>query len=70
MSMEYTAVLRRAGDSWTGWIEEVSGVNCQERTREDFVTSLREALTEAIKFNRQDALTAAGKQFEEERIAL
>jgi len=70
MSMEYTAVLKQDGDWWIGWIEEVPGVNCQEGTREDLVTSLREVLIEAIEFNRQDALTAAGEQFEEERIAL
>ena len=70
MSTEYTAVLKQDGDWWIGWIEEVPGVNCQECTREDLVTSLREVLAEAIEFNRQDALTAAGEQFEEERIAL
>ena len=70
MSAEYTAVLKQDGDWWIGWIEEVPGVNCQERTREDLVTSLRKVLAEAIEFNRQDALVAAGEQFEEERIAL
>ncbi len=70
MSTEYTAVLKQDGDWWIGWIEEVPGVNCQERTRADLVASLREVLAEAIEFNRQDALTAAGEQFEEERIAL
>jgi predicted RNase H-like HicB family nuclease len=70
MSMEYTAVLKQDGDWWIGWIEEVPGVNCQESTREDLVTSLREVLIEALEFNRQDALTAAGEEFEEERIAL
>lgn len=70
MGAEYTAVLKQDGDWWIGWIEEVSGVNCQERTRADLVASLREVLAEAIEFNRQDALTAAGEQFEEERIAL
>ncbi|MBA3490886.1 MAG: type II toxin-antitoxin system HicB family antitoxin [Rubrobacteraceae bacterium] len=70
MSAEYTAVLKQDGDWWIGWIEEVPSVNCQERTRADLVASLREVLAEAIEFNRQDALTAAGEQFEEERIAL
>jgi predicted RNase H-like HicB family nuclease len=70
MSTEYTAVLKQDGDWWIGWIEEIPGVNCQERTRANLVTSLREVLAEAIEFNRQDALTAAGEQFEEERIAL
>ena len=32
--MEYTAIVKRRGDWWIGWTEEVSGVNCQERTHE------------------------------------
>ncbi len=70
MSTEYTAVLKQDGDWWIGWIEEVPGVNCQERPRAELVASLREVLAEAIEFNRQDALTDAGEHFEEERIAL
>jgi len=31
-----------------GWIEEVPGVNAQERTREDILASLRECLAEAL----------------------
>ena len=26
---EYTIIIKRAGDWWIGWIEEVPGVNCQ-----------------------------------------
>jgi predicted RNase H-like HicB family nuclease len=54
MSAEYTAVLKQDGDWWIGWVEEIPGVNCQERTREGLVSSLREVLAEAIEFNRQD----------------
>lgn len=41
MNKEYTAVARHRGDWWIGWIEEVPGVNCQERTREQLLDSLR-----------------------------
>jgi hypothetical protein len=44
----YTAVVRQAGTWWIGWIEEVPGANCQEHTREELVTSLRDALREAL----------------------
>jgi len=54
MGAEYTAVLKQDGDWWIGWVEEIPGVNCQERTREGLISSLREVLSEAIKFNRQD----------------
>ncbi|MPZ18751.1 MAG: type II toxin-antitoxin system HicB family antitoxin [Luteitalea sp.] len=66
----YTAVIKQDGDWWLGWIEEVPGVNCQERSKEDLLTSLREALGEALAFNRQEARSAAGADFVEERIAL
>lgn len=52
------------------WIEEVPGVNCQERTKEERLESLREAFGDALEFNRQEALSAAGDQYDEERIAV
>lgn len=51
--MEYTAVIKRSGEWWIGWIEEVPGVNCQERTREELRRSLADTLSEALEFNRQ-----------------
>lgn len=68
--MEYTAIIKRSGDWWIGWIEEVPGVNCQERTREDLRRSLSEALAEALAFNRREALEAAGNEYQEEKIAI
>ena len=49
--MEYTAVVKHRGEWWIGWIEEVSGVNCQERTHEELTLSLAEALSEALELN-------------------
>ena len=56
---EYTAIVKRAGDWWIGWIEEVPGVNCQERSREELLETLAVTLGEALEFNRQAALAAA-----------
>ena len=61
----YTAVIRRDGQWWIGWVEEVPGVNSQGETREELLSNLREALNEAIEMNREDARRAAGEQFEE-----
>ena len=58
----YTAVVKNEQDWWIGWIEEVPGVNCQEPTREELMESLRVTLKEALEFNREEALTAAGKE--------
>ena len=53
-----------------GWVEEVPGVNAQEQSREELLESLREILREALKFNRQDALEAAGPGAEELSLIL
>ena len=70
MQQTYTAVVKHDTGVWIGWIEEVSGVNCQESTREKLLESLRITLAEAIEFNRADALGAAGQGFEELSIAV
>ena len=67
---DYTAIVKEAGGRWIGWIEEVPGVNCQERTREELVETLRITLSEALDFNREEARRAAGNDFEETRIAV
>jgi len=64
----YTAVLKQAGDWWIGWIEEVPGVNCQERTKEELLETLRVTLREAIQLNREDALREAQQNFVEEPV--
>ena len=70
MDSQYTAIIKRQGYWWIGWIEEVPGVNCQERSRKELVESLRVTLREAIEFNRLDAIASAGTEYEEESIAV
>lgn len=70
MKQAYTAVVKQDGGWWLGWIEEVPGVNCQERTRDDLLESLRITLAEALEMNRADAKQAAGKDYEELTIAV
>jgi hypothetical protein len=66
----YTAVLKQKGDWWIGWIAEVPGVNCQERSKEELIETLRVTLREAVEFNRTEARDAAGGSYEEQEIAL
>ena len=66
----YAAVTKQDGNWWIGWIEEVSGVNCQERSREELLQSLRASLSEALEFNRQDAIRAAESGYTEERVTV
>ncbi len=70
MHLEYTAIIKQQGRWWIGWIEEVPGVNCQERTRNELIESLRITLKEAIEFNRQEAIASAGAEYTEEKIAV
>ena len=70
MNVKYTAVAKKEGDWWIGWIEEVPGVNCQEATQEELLESLKITLREALEFNRADALDAAGDGYEEFEIAI
>ncbi|MGH8603314.1 MAG: type II toxin-antitoxin system HicB family antitoxin [Gammaproteobacteria bacterium] len=66
----YTAVVKKSGDWWIGWIEEVPGVNCQESSRDELLETLRITLKESLEFNRREAIEAAGEGYDEESIAL
>ena len=70
MNKEYKAIIKQDGEWWIGWIEEVPGVNCQEKTHEALIASLRTTLKEALEYNRQDAIAAIGADYREEKIAL
>lgn len=70
MNQTYTAIVKQDGDWWIGWIEEISGVNCQEKTRDELVETLKITLQEALEFNRQDAVSAAGSNYQELAIAI
>lgn len=50
MSQTYTARVKKSGEWWIGWIEEIPGVNCQEATHAELLKSLRITLHEALQF--------------------
>lgn len=70
MKQNFTAVVKQDGEWWIGWVEEVPGVNCQERSREALLETLRITLAEALEMNRADARDAAGVDYEEFSIAV
>lgn len=65
MANTYTAITKQDGNWWIGWIEEVPGVNCQEKSREELIDSLRITLKEALELNREEAKKAASPDFTE-----
>ena len=71
MAQTYTAVIQKDEGWWIGWIQEVSGVNCQERTREELLVSLKSGLEDILELNRKEAIRRTeGESFEEVTIAL
>ena len=70
MNQTFTAVVKNDGEWWIGWVEEVPGVNCQERSRDELLKSLRVTLVEALEMNRADARDAGGKGYEELSIVV
>ena len=56
MKETYTAVVKQSGSWWIGWIEEIPGVNCQERTKTELLDTLKITLQEALEFNRHEPL--------------
>lgn len=70
MKSSYTAIIKKDGPWWIGWIEEVPGVNAQEKTKAALRASLREILREALEFNRADARKAAAGDFSEELVTV
>jgi predicted RNase H-like HicB family nuclease len=68
MKKEFTAVIKQDSGWWIGWIEEIQGVNSQGKTKPELMKNLRSALSEALEFNRDDALKAAETDYEETAI--
>lgn len=56
MDQIYTAHVRQREDWWIGWVEEIPGVNCQERTYEELLYTLKVTLSEALEFNREQPI--------------
>jgi predicted RNase H-like HicB family nuclease len=61
MNTKYTAVIQKDGNWWIGWIKEVAGVNCQERTYEELMETIKITLKEALEFEEYDRKTSISK---------
>jgi predicted RNase H-like HicB family nuclease len=47
--VEFRAVIKRSGEWWIGWLVDLSGVNAQERTRDELLESLKIGAEDMIK---------------------
>lgn len=70
MNQTYTALVQRREDWWIGWIKEIPGVNCQERTYEELIDTLRITLAEALEFNHEQAISMAEIGYQEVAIQI
>ncbi len=52
MKQQFTAVYKKAGKWYVGWIEEIPGVNTQGKTLKELKENLKEALFLVLETNR------------------
>ncbi len=52
MKQQFTAVYKRSGKWYVGWIEEIPGVNTQGKTLKELKENLKEALVLGLETNR------------------
>ncbi len=52
MARQFTAIYKKSGKWYLGWIEEIPGVNTQGRTLKETRENLKEALLLILETNR------------------
>jgi len=52
MKQKFTAVYKKSGKWYIGWIEEIPGVNTQGRTLKEVKENLKEAILLVVETNR------------------
>ena len=52
MKQHFTAVYKKQGKWYLGWVEEISGVNTQGKTLKEAKDNLKEALLLILETNR------------------
>ena len=52
MSRQFTAVYKKHGKWYLGWVEEIPGVNTQGKTLKEAKENLKEALILVLETNR------------------
>lgn len=71
MQAYYTAHIQHRGEWWIGWIQEVSGVTCQERTRKELLETLKITLLEVLEYDdSQEAVHRTESEYEVVKIAV
>lgn len=70
MKQQFTAVYKKSGKWYLGWIEELSGVNTQGRTLAETRENLKEALSLVLEVNRLISREDAGARAVREPLSI
>ena len=70
MVKQFTAVYKKSGKWYLGWVEEIPGVNTQGKTLKKVKENLKEALSLIIETNRIIAEKEAGRKIIREPITI
>ena len=62
-SRKFTAVYKKSGKWYSGWIEEIPGVNTQGKTLSETKVNLKEALLLILETNRLLSRKSEGRSF-------
>lgn len=65
MTQIYTALIRQSEGWWIGWILEVRGVTCQERTRSELLDTLQITLREILEYETLEVSLRTESEVEE-----
>jgi predicted RNase H-like HicB family nuclease len=64
MKQTYTAMIQQSDGWWIGWVQEIRGINCQERTQEELLDSLKSAVEDMLELNRDVAIRRAEGEYQ------
>ena len=65
MLQSYTALIRQTKGWWIGWILEVRGIICQERTRSELLDTLQITLREILEYETLEVSHRTESEVEE-----
>ena len=70
MTHTYTALIQQRGEWWVGRIQEIPSVNCQEKTRDELLDTLKTTLGEMLEINRKEAISLTENGYQAVAIQL
>ena len=69
MLQPYTALIRQSEGWWIGWILEVRGVTCQERTRDELLDTLKITLREILEYETPEVSLRTESEAEKIKVS-